>query len=194
MSAILPILQANEAVICFVPVIFCMFSFLSRITDISGSQTILSIFADLQPPLIDRIHLEWQTSSSIPNCLMQWSSMRAKSPPRGRFHALWLQFCDLRDLGGDFGFQGDDFCRLKHTQMFNWFQKINTCYSGIKAFHARSTPWFVTKVVEQSGLVTHQSNYCNMVLWNASLHQIAKTTEIVTGLVGSQALRFSRRL
>jgi len=37
------------------------------------------------------------------------------------------------------------------------------------------------------GLGTHQSNYCNMVLWNASLHQISKTTEIVTGLVGSQA-------
>jgi len=44
------------------------------------------------------------------------------------------------------------------------------------------------------GLVTHQSNYFNMVLWNPSLHQIPKTTEIVTGLVGSQALRFSRRL
>jgi len=31
------------------------------------------------------------------------------------------------------------------------------------------------------GLVTHQSNYCNMVLWNASMHQLSKTTEIVVG-------------
>jgi len=29
------------------------------------------------------------------------------------------RFCDLRDLGGDFTFQGSDFCRLKHTQMLN---------------------------------------------------------------------------
>jgi len=33
----------------------------------------------------------------------------------GRFHELWGRFCDLRDLGGDFGFQEGDFCRLKHT-------------------------------------------------------------------------------
>ena len=55
--------------------------------------------------------------------LLQWSSTWAKSPPRGRFHALWGRFCDLRDLGGDFGFQGGDFCRWKHAQMLNWFQK-----------------------------------------------------------------------
>jgi len=42
----------------------------------------------------------------------QWSSTWAKLTPRGRF-------CDLRDLGSDFGFQGGDLCRLKHTQMFN---------------------------------------------------------------------------
>ena len=64
----------------------------------------------------------------------------AKSPSSGRFHALWGRFCDLRDLGGDFSFQEGDFCRLKHTQMFNWFQKNDICYSGIKAFDARSTP------------------------------------------------------
>jgi len=38
--------------------------------------------------------------------------------PQGRLHALWGRFCDLRDLGGDFGFQGGDFCKLWHTQMF----------------------------------------------------------------------------
>jgi len=31
------------------------------------------------------------------------------------------------------------------------------------------------------GLVTHQSNYCNIVMQNASLHQLPKNTEIVTG-------------
>ena len=34
--------------------------------------------------------------------LDQWSSTWAKSPPRGRVHALRGRFCDLRDLGGDF--------------------------------------------------------------------------------------------
>jgi len=43
----------------------------------------------------------------------QRSSTWAKSPPRGRFYASWGRFCDLRDLGGDFSFQGGDFCRLK---------------------------------------------------------------------------------
>jgi len=38
------------------------------------------------------------------------------------------------------------------------------------------------------GLVTHQPNYRNMVLWNASLHQLSKTTEIVTGWESSIAV------
>jgi len=38
------------------------------------------------------------------------------------------------------------------------------------------------------GLVTHQSNYCNMVLWTPSLHQLSKTTEIVTGWESSIAV------
>ena len=38
------------------------------------------------------------------------------------------------------------------------------------------------------GLFTHQSNYCNMVLWNASLHQLSKTTEIATGWESSIAV------
>jgi len=37
-------------------------------------------------------------------------------------------------------------------------------------------------------LVTNQSNYCNMVLWSASLHQLSKTTEIVTGWESSIAV------
>jgi len=38
------------------------------------------------------------------------------------------------------------------------------------------------------GLVTHQSNYCSIVLWNSSLHQLPKTTEIVTGWESSIAV------
>jgi len=38
--------------------------------------------------------------------------------------------------------------RLKHTQMFNWFQKINICYSGINAFDARLTLQIVTKAIK----------------------------------------------
>ena len=38
------------------------------------------------------------------------------------------------------------------------------------------------------GRVTHQSNYYNMVLWNASLHQLPKTTEIATGWESSIAV------
>jgi len=44
--------------------------------------------------------------------LKQWSSTWAKSPLRGLFYALLGRFCDLRDLGSDFSFQGGDFCSL----------------------------------------------------------------------------------
>jgi len=37
-------------------------------------------------------------------------------------------------------------------------------------------------------LVTHQSNYLNMGLWYASLHQLSKTTEIMTGRESSIAV------
>ena len=42
----------------------------------------------------------------------QQSSTWEKSPPMERFYALLGRFCDLRDLGGDFSFQGCDFCSL----------------------------------------------------------------------------------
>ena len=109
-------------------------------------------------------------------------------------HTLWGRFCDLRDLGGDSGFQGGgDVCRLKHTQMFNWFQKINICYFGIKAFDARSTPWFETKVIK------HISDWSRInqttVTWFCeTLHCTKYPRPMRLWLVGSQALRFSRRL
>jgi len=111
----------------------------------------------------------------------------------GRFHALWGRFCNLRDLGGDFGFQGGDFCRWKHTQMLNWFQKINICYFGIKAFDARSTPWFVTKVIK------HISDWSRInqttVTWFCeTFHCTNYPRPLRLRLVGSQALQFSWRL
>jgi len=47
---------------------------------------------------IESIHLH--------NTEGQSSSTWTKSPHWGRFYALWGRFCDLRDLGGDFSFQG----------------------------------------------------------------------------------------
>jgi len=44
--------------------------------------------------------------------------------PRGRFYALWGLFCDLRDLGGEFSFQGGDFCRFKRTKIWNCFKEF----------------------------------------------------------------------
>jgi len=43
--------------------------------------------------------------------------------PKGRFYALRGRFCDLPNLGGNFSFQGGDFCRLECTKTLNWFQK-----------------------------------------------------------------------
>jgi len=54
-----------------------------------------------------RVHLE------------QWSSTWAKSPPRGKFYALWGRFCDIRVLGGDFSLHEVDFCMMKHTKVLN---------------------------------------------------------------------------
>jgi len=44
-----------------------------------------------------------------PGRMCQWCTavvfnVWAKSTPRGRFHALWGRFCDLRGLGADFIF------------------------------------------------------------------------------------------
>jgi len=37
---------------------------------------------------------------------------------------LWVRFCDIPDLGGDFSFQGgSDFCWLEYTKIMNLFQK-----------------------------------------------------------------------
>jgi len=112
--------------------------------------------------------------------------------PRGQFHALWGRFCDLQDLGVDFSVHGDDFCRLKHTQMLTWFQKNNICYFGIKAFDARSTPWFVTK------LIKHISDWSRInqttVTWFCeTLHCTNYPRPLRLWLVGSQALWFSQR-
>jgi len=98
-------------------------------------------------------------------------------------------------FGGDFGFERDDFCRLKHTPMFNWFKKINICYFGIKAFHGRLTPCFVTKVIKHiSDWSRISQTTATLFLKNASLHQISKTTELRLWRVGSEALLFTRRL
>jgi len=58
-------------------------------------------------------------------------------------------------------------------------QTNNVCYFGIKAFDD-STPWFVTKVME---LVSDWSriSQTSIVLCSSSLHQLSKTSEIVTG-------------
>jgi len=68
------------------------------------------------------------------------SLQRGWNYPLGRFYVLWGRYCYLRNLGGDFSFQGGDCCRLKYTTILNWFQKSNSCFFGIKAFDALSTP------------------------------------------------------
>jgi len=73
----------------------------------------------------------------------------------------------------------------KNQYLFPWNQSIWCTFDSIVRNKGYKT---------HTGLATPRSNYCNMVMLNASLHKISKTTEIVTGLVGSHALRFSRRL
>ena len=77
-------------------------------------------------------------------------------------------------------FPRGDFCRLKHSKILNWFQKHNICYFGIKALDVPLTPWFVTKVIKHISVWSH-NNQTNIILCNASLHQLSKITEIVTG-------------
>jgi len=72
-------------------------------------------------------------------------------------------------------------------------QKNNICYFGIKAFDALSTPWFVTKVIKHMSDWSRNSQ-TNMVLCNASLHQLSYPRPLKLSLVGSQALWFSRWL
>ena len=58
--------------------------------------------------------------------------------------------------------------------------KKNCCFR-LKIFDALSTPCFVTKVKEHMISDWWRNNQTNIVLCNVSLHQICKTTEIVTG-------------
>ena len=83
--------------------------------------------------------------------------------------------------------------RLKHTQMLNWFQKINICYFGIKAFDARSTPWFVTKVIKHISEWS-RINQTTVTWFCETLHCTNYPRPLRLWLVGSQASRFSRRL
>ena len=112
--------------------------------------------------------------------------------PRERFHALWGRFCDLRDLEGD--------CRAIAVSKGRFLQ-VKT-YSKVELIPKKQylllwnqSIWCTFNSMVRNkgykthiGLATHQSNYCNMVLWNASLHQLPKTTEIVTGWESSIAV------
>jgi len=70
----------------------------------------------------------------------------------------------IYEIWGRFRFPGGRFLQVKTYSNVELIpKKINICYFGIKAFDARSTPWFVTKLIKHIGLVTHQSNYCNMI-------------------------------
>jgi len=87
-------------------------------------------------------------------------------------------------FGADFGFQGGrPFLQVKtysnvelipkNQYLLLWNQSLWCTFDSMVRNKAYKT---------HIGLVTHQSNYCKMVLWNASLHQqLSKTTEIVTG-------------
>jgi len=48
-------------------------------------------------------------------------------------------------------------------------------------------PWFVTKVIKHISDWS-RNNQTNIVLCNASLHQLSKTTEIITGWESSIAV------
>jgi len=108
-------------------------------------------------------------SESTDEYLYKWSSTWAKSPPKERFYALWGRFLQVE------------------TKILNWFRKNTICYFVIKAFDALSTPWFITKVIKHISNRSH-NNQTNIVLCNASLYQLSKTTEIVTGWESSTAV------
>jgi len=80
-----------------------------------------------------------------------------------------------------------------HTQMLNWFQKINICYFGIKAFDTRSTPWFVAKVIKHISDGS-RINQTTITWFCETLHCTNYPRPLRLRLVGSQALRFSGRL
>jgi len=123
--------------------------------------------------------------------LQQWSLTWAKTPPGGDFMRVGAILLFTR-FGGDFGFQGGDFRRLKHTRMFNWSPKNNICYFGIKVFDPCSTPWFVTKVIK---LISGWSRISQTtVTWFCqTLHCTKHPKPLGLWLVVGQALRFSRR-
>jgi len=51
----------------------------------------------------------------------------------------------------------------------------------MKAFNALSTPWFVKKVKKHMISDWSHINQTNIILSNASLHHLSKTSEIVIG-------------
>jgi len=69
---------------------------------------------------------------------------------------------------------GGDFCRLKRTKILNWFQKILLWNQNI---------WCSFDSMVRNKIYRHmisdwwRNNQTNIVLCNASLHQLSKTTE-----------------
>ena len=114
--------------------------------------------------------------------LKQWSWTWVKSPLGDNFMRCGGDFVSYEIWGG-FRFLEGRFLQVKtysNVQMIPknqylllWNQSIWCTFDSMVRNNGYKT---------HIGLVTHQSNYRNMVLWNASLHQISKTTEIVTGL------------
>ena len=124
------------------------------------------------------------------NAMLQGSGLRrGRNRPQRAISCVVGAILWFTRFGGDFGFQGGRFLQVetysnvelipKNQYLLLWNQSLWCTFDSMvrnKAYKAHI------------GLVTHQSNYCNMVLWNTSLHQLFKTTEIVTGWESSIAV------
>jgi len=109
--------------------------------------------------------------------------------PQGTISCVVRAILWFTRFGGRFRFPGGRFLQVKtysnveliskNQYLLLWNQSLWCTFDSMVRNKGYKT---------HIGLVTHKSNYCNIVLWNASLHQLPKTTEIVTGWESSIAV------
>jgi len=113
--------------------------------------------------------------------LEQWISTWAKSPPRGDFviYEIWGASSVSRGRFLQVKTYSDVELIPKNQYLLLWNQSHWCTFDSMVGNKA-----YITHI----GPVTHHLNSCNMVLWNASLYQLSKTTDIVTGWESSIAV------
>ena len=110
--------------------------------------------------------------------LDQWSSRWVKSPPREQCVVgaiLWL-----RRFGGDFNFQRDDFCWLKHNYNLEFIPKKKYLLLWNQSIWCTFDSVDHNKAKKHTILGWWRYNQANIVLCDTSMHQLLNTTEIVT--------------